>query len=106
GDLTGFVRTQTSDSLRIVGSDGKEQLARRDDVSDMRPSAISLMPTALLDGLKDDQVRDLMTFLLHEPPTRSRADVEAVLGQHINRPNEPKPANPLNIGLIARKQDH
>jgi type 1 glutamine amidotransferase len=106
GELTGFVRAQTSDSLRIVGSDGKEQLARLDDVSDMRPSAISLMPSALLEGLKDEQVRDLMTFLLHEPPTRSRADVEAVLGQHTNRPNEQQPANPLNIVLVISKQDH
>ena len=107
GDLTGFVRTQTSDSLRIVGSDGKEQLARRDDVSDMRPSAISLMPTGLLEGLKDDQVRDLMTFLLHEPPKRSRADVEAVLGQHTNSTIDlQQPANPLNLVLVAGKQDH
>jgi len=106
GDLTGFVRTQTSDSLRIVGSDGKEQLARREDVGDMRPSAISLMPTALLKGLKEEQVRDLMTFLLHEPPTRSRVDVEAELGQHTNSTIDPQPANPLNIVLVASKQDH
>jgi putative heme-binding domain-containing protein len=107
GDLTGFVRMQTSDSLRIVGSDGKQQLVRRDDVSDMRPGAISLMPTALLEGLKEEQVRDLMTFLLHEPPKRSRADVEAVLGQHTNRPIDPRqPANPLNIVLVVSKQDH
>jgi putative heme-binding domain-containing protein len=106
GELTGFVRTQTSDSLRIVGSDGKEQLARRDDVSDMRPSAISLMPTALLEGLKDEQIRDLMTFLVHEPPTRSRADVEAVLGQRTTKPSEEQLANPLNIVLVASKQDH
>src|SRR6185503_226077 len=63
-DLTGFVRTQTGDSLRVVGSDGKEQLVRRDDVSDMRPSTVSLMPTGLLEGLADGPVRDLMTFLL------------------------------------------
>jgi putative heme-binding domain-containing protein len=107
GDLTGFVRTQTSDSLRIVGSDGKQQLVRRDDVSDMRPSAISLMPTALLEGLKEQQVRDLMTFLLQEPPERSRADVEEVLGQHTNRPIDPQQrANALNIVLVVSKQDH
>jgi len=106
-DITGFLRTQTSDSLRIVGSDGKEQLVRRDDVSAMRPSAISIMPTGLLEGLKEEQVRDLMTFLMHEPPTRSRSEVEAVL-----RPldqgsiDAQQPVRLLNVVLVASKQDH
>lgn len=106
-DLTGFVRTQTSDSLRVAGSDGKEQLVRRDDVISMRPSAVSLMPAGLLEGLKDGEVRDLITFLLNEPPTRSRAEVDAVLhppGGDAAGPN--LAAKPLKIVLVASKQDH
>ena len=107
GDLAGFVRTQTDDSLRVVGSDGKEQLVRRKDVSEMRPSTVSLMPSGLLDGLKDGQVRDLMTFLLHEPPVRSRAEVEAVLRpSRIGATDTKLPMKPLNIVLVASKQDH
>ncbi|HEY2951987.1 MAG TPA: ThuA domain-containing protein [Verrucomicrobiae bacterium] len=106
-DLTGFVRTQTGDSLRVVGSDGKEQLVRRDDVSELRPSAVSLMPAGLLEGLKDGQVRDLMTFLLNEPPTRTRAEVDTVLPQHGHEPTDAQPsAKPLKIVLVASKQDH
>ena len=107
GDLTGFVRTQTADSLRVVGADGKEQLVRRDDVSDMRPSTVSLMPTGLLEGLADGQVRDLMTFLLHEPPSRTAAQLENVLGQdaHVDA-STPQSVKELNIVLVAGKQDH
>ena len=106
-DLTGFVRTQTGDSLRVVGSDGKEQLVRRAVVSEMRPSAVSLMPAGLLEGLKDGQVRDLMTFLLNEPPTRTRAEVDALFRQHGHEATAAKPsAKPLKIVLVASKQDH
>src|SRR6185436_1593995 len=48
GDLTGFLRTQSRDSLRVVGADGMEQFVRRDDVSELRPSTVSLMPSGLL----------------------------------------------------------
>ena len=107
GDLTGFVRTQTGDSLRVVGSDGKELLVSRKDVNDMRPSTVSLMPSGLLQGLKDGQVRDLMIFLLYEPPVRSRAEVEAVLRQsRTGSTDTNQPVKPLNIVLVASKQDH
>jgi putative heme-binding domain-containing protein len=102
GDLTGFVRTQTGDSLRLVGSDGKDQFLRRNEVIEMRPSAVSLMPTGLLEGLKEREIRDLMTFLLNEPPTRSQAEVDAVFHQEDSK----KSIAPLNVVLVASKQDH
>ncbi len=106
-DITGFVRAQTAESLRVIASDGKEQLVRRDNVSDLRPSAVSLMPSGLLEGLKDLEVRDLLTFLLHEPPTRSAAEVSAVLGPGGNNAAKSNQVSrPLNLVLVASKQDH
>src|SRR5713226_11168 len=107
GDFTGFVRAQSGDSLRVVGADGKELQVRREEVTDMRPSAVSLMPSGLLEGLTEAQIRDLLTFLLHEPPTRSRAQVEAVLRPDGNEEADSKrPPRPLTIVLAASKQDH
>jgi putative heme-binding domain-containing protein len=100
GDLTGFVRAQDEASLRVLGADGREELVPRNEVDEMRPSAVSLMPTGLLDGLKESQVRSLMTFLLNEPPARSTAEVEAVQA----RPGSL--VKPLKIVLVAGKQDH
>ena len=49
--LTGFVRAQDEQSLRLVAADGKETILNRTDVVALSPSATSLMPTGLLDAL-------------------------------------------------------
>ncbi len=64
GDFNGFVRAQDDSSLRLMGADGKEQSVRRELVSEMHPSAVSLMPSNLLEGLQEIEVRDLMAFLM------------------------------------------
>jgi hypothetical protein len=79
-ELTGFVRAQDAGSLRLIGADGKENIFRRAEVKELRASSVSLMPSGLVDTLKEEQVRDLLTFLLNEPSKRTRAEVEAVLG--------------------------
>jgi type 1 glutamine amidotransferase len=108
-EITGFVRAQTADSIRVGGADGNEQIVPRKEVSEMRPSSVSLMPTGLLDGLKEGQLSDLMVFLLSAPPTRSRAELESVLRPpHTrNAQGDPHaPVRPLHIVLVASKQDH
>ena len=37
---------------------------KREDIEVMQPSKVSMMPEGLLDTLKDDEVLDLMAFLL------------------------------------------
>ena len=125
-ELTGFVRAQDAESLRLISADGKENIFRRVEVKELRASSVSLMPTGLVDTLKEEQIRDLLTFLLNEPPKRTRAEVEAVLGGTSSTssldqtPNGSQQKNSrdtaervpriakqkLNIVLIASKQDH
>jgi type 1 glutamine amidotransferase len=48
-----------------------------------------------------------LTFLLNEPPTRSRSEVEAALTDRIADTRAAnQPLRPLNIVLVASKQDH
>ncbi|MBU6399953.1 MAG: ThuA domain-containing protein, partial [Verrucomicrobia bacterium] len=122
GTITGFVRAQDADSLSVVGADGQEMKVPRSEVADLRASSVSLMPEGLLAGLTGGQVRDLLTFLLSEPPTRTRHDVDAVLAGTSFTPS-PAPAgvaggspsdnhrsritnHPVRIVLVASKQDH
>ncbi len=110
-DVTGFVRAQGADALRIVAADGREQRIPRGELKELRPSSVSLMPTGLLDGLNDLQVRDLLTFLLHEPPSRTRADADAIVKQGgiaetVASSPSTNPQRPLNIVLVASKRDH
>ncbi len=106
GAFTGFVRAQDADTLRIAGMDGKDRVVRRAEVTDLRPSPISLMPPGLLDGLKESEVRDLLVFLTNAPPERTPADVAAVLARSPGTAAEAASVKPMNIVIVASKQDH
>jgi len=105
--VTGFVRAQSEETLRVVGADGKEQIIPRGAVAEMRPSMVSLMPAGLLDGLTPAQVKDLLTFLLHESPVRSTAEIDQVMGPGmVAAQSSATEAKPIRIVLTASKQDH
>ena len=100
--VTGFLRSGTGDTVRLVDAAGKETVISRTDLVNLHPTGQSLMPSGLLDSLKDDEVKDLLTFLLREPPLRTRADVERVLPKTTAAVG----GSPLKIVLLASKQDH
>lgn len=99
----GFVRFQGNEELRLLDVDGRERVFPRGDVVRLEPAGRSLMPSGLLDGLKPDDVRDLLTFLMHAPPTPRRTEAEQILGRSAPRPS---PGRPLRLVLVASKQDH
>jgi putative heme-binding domain-containing protein len=111
-ELTGFIRAQDNDAIRLLGADGKETSFRPTEVKEMRVSGVSLMPTGLLDGLKEEQVRDLLTFLLSEPPKRSHSDLEQLLKTQPASGNTSENRQSgivnreLKVVLVASKQDH
>jgi putative heme-binding domain-containing protein len=100
----GFVRSQQDDSLHLFNAEGKETVLARAGIESVRPTELSLMPAGLLEGKRERQVRDLLTFLLWEPPRRA-PDVLARLAKEKEvRRTEPK--NDLRLVLVASKQDH
>ncbi|HYT60935.1 MAG TPA: ThuA domain-containing protein [Haliangiales bacterium] len=111
-ELTGFVRAQDNAFIKLLGADGKELIFRPTEVKEMRVSSVSLMPTGLIDGLKEEQVHDLLTFLLNEPPQRSTNEPGRLFDpQPATRNNaenrKSQIANrKLEIVLVASKQDH
>ena len=103
--LTGFIRSQGNDSIRLFDADGKDTVIPRANLATLRPTGQSLMPTGLLDALQPNDVRDLLTFLLWEPPMRTRAEAENARNTSSAR-NEAGQSKALRIVLIASKQDH
>jgi putative heme-binding domain-containing protein len=112
--LTGTVRTQKD--MLLVGDDkGRVTTIRKVDVEDMQPSKLSVMPEGLPRQLGPDKMRDLLTFLLTEPPhmpdygpgqpppPRSRAEVAAVLA---GSPPLTATPRPLRVVLVAGAKDH
>lgn len=105
GSVTvGFLRASSDQTVRMFDAEGRESVLQRSDVTQLHPTGQSLMPTGLLDALSESDVRDLLTFLLHEPPTRARTGVEAMLlpTKTLARTN----AGPFRVVLVASKQDH
>lgn len=112
--LTGVVRT-VGDKLRIGDAKGVVTEVARADVEQMAPSAISTMPEGLPQLVGPERLRDLMTFLLTDPPRmpdygsgrppepRSRKEVAAVLA---GAPSPPEPTRKLTVILVAGRKDH
>ncbi|HAB16543.1 MAG TPA: hypothetical protein DCE44_08840 [Verrucomicrobiales bacterium] len=100
--LVGFLRAQDKDSFVLFDAEGQATTQLRADVVNLHPTGQSLMPSGLMDGLKDTEVRDLLTFLLHEPPLRMRVEVE----RRLVRGQKPETQKSLRIVLVASQQDH
>jgi putative heme-binding domain-containing protein len=111
--LTGTVRT---DKERLIVGDqqGKETVLKRDDIEEIHASNKSIMPEGIPRLLGRDRLRDLLNFLLVEPPRmpvygdltpptpRTLQEVEAVLAGSSTSTAKRK----LHIVLIAGPKDH
>jgi putative heme-binding domain-containing protein len=112
--LTGTLRTE-GDRLLIGDEKGQVTAIQRTDIARLQPTAKSTMPEGLPQTLGPERMKDLLTFLLTEPPRmpqyakgqppppRTRAEVQAVLA---GAPNPPAKTRPIHIVLVAGKKDH
>jgi putative heme-binding domain-containing protein len=114
--IAGVVRT-IDGKLHIGDKDGKTTIADRNEIESMRPSAVSVMPDDLVKKLGPEQTRDLLTFLLTEPPSMPRdykgtekrpkprtvAEVNAILA---GAPNPPEKPRAIRVALVAGPKDH
>jgi putative heme-binding domain-containing protein len=112
--LTGTLRTE-GDRLHVGDTRGTVTTIQRDAIETMAPSRVSIMPEGLPKQLGPERMRDLLTFLLSDPPLmpeygkgpvpppRSLAEVKAVLA---GSPDPPAKARPIHVALVAGKKDH
>lgn len=114
--LTGVVRTEGG---KLVIGDAKGTLTTLDasNVESLKPSTVSVMPDDLVKQLGPERTRDLLTFLLVQPPSmprnyagsekrpkpRTMAEVNAVLA---GSPNPAEKTRPIRVVLVAGKKDH
>lgn len=61
--LSGVVRADGPDAIRVTDTNAKSTTVRRDQVQEIRPSATSIMPPGLAAALGDSAVRDLIAYL-------------------------------------------
>ena len=121
--LTGTIRTR-GETLVVGDIEGHETTVPQSEVSETRPSTISIMPQGITQQLGEARLRDLLTFLLTEPPRmpeygrgappapRSREEVQAVLAgapeqaQADAKANAKATPRPLHVVLVAGPKDH
>ncbi len=111
--LLGFLRTSTTETVGLFDAAGHETLIPRSDLIRLGPTGQSLMPTGLLDGLKEEQIRSLLTFLMWPPPKPDAAKASEII-RAANSGSSPDTggsafgpnAHPLRIVLVASPQDH
>ncbi len=66
--LTGIVAEKDARVVVLRTSDGNRLVISRDDIEDMTVSGTSLMPEGLLQGLSDQELRDLFAYLRSSQP--------------------------------------
>lgn len=112
--VTGAIRTENA-QLLIGDKEGKVHTVSHEEVEELRHSPLSIMPEGIPQLLGSERMRDLLTFLLTEPPRmpiaaelppikpRTRAEVTQVLA---GSADPPRNASPVRILLVAGAKDH
>ena len=68
--LSGFKIEQNDQVLVLRGIDGQNQTIAAENLDEIIPNRKSLMPEGLLDGLTDEELRDLFAFLASTTPPK------------------------------------
>lgn len=73
--LAGMVRKRSTREITLQPVVGEAITLTMDQIKDMKAESVSLMPERLLDGLTDDEIRDLFAFIRsNEPDTSTASD--------------------------------
>jgi len=112
---TAVLRDDGTEVILGLGA-GVEMRVKRDDIAEQKALKASLMIPKLDAVLGAADFRDLMAYLLTEPPLmgsystaepmpakRTRAEIDGVL---VGAPNPPLAMRPLHVVLVSGKKDH
>jgi len=113
--VTAVVRPDGDGRVTLGLGAGAEMAVAADDIVAQKPLPTSIMPAKLDEALGELDFRDLMAFLLTEPPLmgvyakaghpapRAAAEIEAALA---GAPAPPLPIRPLKVVLVSGPKDH
>lgn len=71
--LTGLVTESDAQRLTIVDAKQQKTVVERDEIEQIEPAALSLMPEGLLQQLNEQEVRDLFRYLQSDAPANASA---------------------------------
>lgn len=112
--LVGTLRNE-GDELLVSDSQARITRVHRDDVEQLSASTQSIMPEDLVKELGEEGLRDLLTFLLTQPPAmefkgvgtppppRTHDQLSVLLA---GAPEPPLETRPIRVVLVAGPKDH
>lgn len=115
-ELTAVLSGENAGRVSLALPAGQTIEIPRAEIVGMKQLATSLMPAGLDQALTAEQLRDLISYLLlppfepaplmipGAPPPRKLRDVQAILGDALTAPPDPK-VKPLRIVLCASEKD-
>jgi putative heme-binding domain-containing protein len=65
--VVGVVRAEGPDKIRVTDTNARSALINRDQIQQIRPSGVSIMPVGLAAALGDGAVRDVIAYLTSSP---------------------------------------
>ncbi len=68
--LNGLVIEESDKAITLFDTNKERTVIARDQIEEIAPSAVSIMPEGVLDKLPDDQVRDLFRYLQSSGPPK------------------------------------
>jgi putative heme-binding domain-containing protein len=68
--LAGVVRSEGADAIRVLDTDAQETRVNRADIEELRPSSTSIMPVGLSGALGEQQLKDLVAYLMAPPEAK------------------------------------
>ena len=71
--ITGVPLKETATEMIFGDLNGQPLTIKRDRITETKASSVSLMPEGLLQAMSEQQVKDLMTFLLRQPEPSKQA---------------------------------
>jgi putative heme-binding domain-containing protein len=70
--LAGVIVDQDPRIVVLRGADGKDLPLAREEIDEIQPATVSIMPQGLIEDFSDEQVRDLFAYLRSSQPVIDR----------------------------------
>jgi type 1 glutamine amidotransferase len=102
----GFCAGHPSEIIKLISTEGREIEVSLARAKAQGAQAVSENLTPFVAGLKEGELKDLVTYISTAPPLRHASEIESVRKANASGEEQHSPDRHLHIVLVASSQDH